>query len=341
MLEVIYAYDVEGWALHNFGLMLKDGLKDFQIDLKLFPASHLETPDVEGKVLFLASMRMLIRREFISGASEVITVIHDPIEISNFADTLSWTSKTLRLTPLNAFSRVAVTTDEMYFQVSSRLSPKICFNLRTPIPSIKFRNDGSASEPLRIGSSIRMSTKELPSSLSGTSIVKRAGARFLRNESGRLSASQLMSIRITSNRKNPRLLNKLSEELDSWPNVLVNFHGLDTPPNLTRMDYLRWLEGLDIYICTSRMEGGPIPVMEAVQRGCAILSTPVGQTADWVLHGRNGFFCLTQEDFLTRIQSYIQNPMLLRAHKAASVDLAKSIKPDFESWATFVSGAAT
>jgi len=46
---------------------------------------------------------------------------------------------------------------------------------------------------------------------------------------------------------------------------------------------------LDYYVCTSRIEGGPYPVLEAMSCGAVVLSTPVGQVPEIICHGENGF----------------------------------------------------
>jgi len=51
---------------------------------------------------------------------------------------------------------------------------------------------------------------------------------------------------------------------------------------------------LDYYVCTSRQEGGPYPVLEAMSCECVVLSTPVGVVPEILAHGENGFFLREQ-----------------------------------------------
>lgn len=46
---------------------------------------------------------------------------------------------------------------------------------------------------------------------------------------------------------------------------------------------------LDAFICTSRIEGGPIPLLEAMATGLPCISTPVGYAVESIRDGENGF----------------------------------------------------
>ena len=53
--------------------------------------------------------------------------------------------------------------------------------------------------------------------------------------------------------------------------------------------------GLDYYLCLSRYEGVPYPVLEAMSSGVVVLSTPVGVVDELVKSGENGLV-LSSED---------------------------------------------
>ena len=48
---------------------------------------------------------------------------------------------------------------------------------------------------------------------------------------------------------------------------------------------------VDAYVVTSREEGGPRAILESMATGVPIISTRVGQAADLITHGANGWLC--------------------------------------------------
>jgi glycosyltransferase involved in cell wall biosynthesis len=54
-------------------------------------------------------------------------------------------------------------------------------------------------------------------------------------------------------------------------------------------DIHKLYEALDVYLVTSRQEGGPKAILESMASGVPIVSTRVGQAADLVLHEKNGW----------------------------------------------------
>ena len=49
-----------------------------------------------------------------------------------------------------------------------------------------------------------------------------------------------------------------------------------------------YYKAFDIFVCPALVEGGPYTVLEAMQSGCAIVSTRVGQVPMWIEAGRSG-----------------------------------------------------
>ena len=71
-------------------------------------------------------------------------------------------------------------------------------------------------------------------------------------------------------------------------------HGLDKLGVLYRHEYLKRFEDLpslydaiDLYIITSREEGGPKACLEAMAKGVPLITTEVGQCKDLVEPGKN------------------------------------------------------
>ena len=56
----------------------------------------------------------------------------------------------------------------------------------------------------------------------------------------------------------------------------------------SREHLARVYHALDVYLVTSRQEGGPKAVLEAMSAGVPLVSTRVGQAQEIVEHGRNG-----------------------------------------------------
>jgi glycosyltransferase involved in cell wall biosynthesis len=91
---------------------------------------------------------------------------------------------------------------------------------------------------------------------------------------------------------------------------------------LPEADYARLIDGYNCYLCTSWQEGGPLPLMDAMRRGCAVLTTPVGQTDELVQEGVNGFICRTRAEFAARIELLAADPGLLHDMRLNSLRIS-------------------
>lgn len=87
-------------------------------------------------------------------------------------------------------------------------------------------------------------------------------------------------------------------------------------------DYVRLLDGYNCYVCTSWQEGGPLPLMDALRRGCVALTTRVGQTDELIEEGGNGFFCDDEEAFALRLRQLHEDPPLLARMRLRALELA-------------------
>ena len=72
----------------------------------------------------------------------------------------------------------------------------------------------------------------------------------------------------------------------------------------TQEEMVEYYQRMDLYICTSRTEGGPHPLLEASACGVPIVSTKVGHAPDLIVDGRNGF--LVEREVKTIRQKVIQ-----------------------------------
>ncbi len=71
--------------------------------------------------------------------------------------------------------------------------------------------------------------------------------------------------------------------------------------------------GLDFYLCLSRIEGGPNPVLESMSCGVKVISTAVGIVPELVEEGKTGFL-VDGDDYLERV------PALLTELKEGRMD---------------------
>jgi len=87
--------------------------------------------------------------------------------------------------------------------------------------------------------------------------------------------------------------------------------------------YVDLIDDYTIYICTSFQEGGPIPAMDAMQRGLAVLTTPVGQMNELIEQGINGFICRDKKEFIEKIQFLKDNDDILLEMRKNSLENIK------------------
>lgn len=161
---------------------------------------------------------------------------------------------------------------------------------------------------------------------------------YLRDEQGHLSIRQLLALGVRRRRKNIPMLRAVARIASSLPGGAADLR-VGRPALRTRQAYEDALASCTVYACTSTMEGGPLPVMEAVLAGAAVLSTPVGQVQEWLEDGRNGWICRDLRDFRRALKDYARHPDLLVTHQLASMEIAVSkTPPSVEAWHRFVTG---
>lgn len=333
-------FDKEGWALHNVGRLLQPAVEAAGHSMLLVGAEEYYRAPVECDVLYL-SFSFLFRNGFPyrEWARELICTIHDPFEVSNFTNRLDWPRLPLRPVSPQVFDRVSAISAEMY-EVLRRFPCRALY--RTPTFPHDAGEIAAARRPYRPGAPVRFfSATNVDPQYTMKEIVGRLRYIdvFLRDERRRLSLRQLSSIAIRTHRKNLPWLRRMEADLRERPGAVTDFrYGKRTPK--PRDAYLASLTEADVYVCTSFMEGGPLPVMEAVTAGLAVLSTPVGQVEEWVRDGENGFICRSVSEFRERALEYVGNPALLQRHRRRSVEIAEEKAFDPRPWLDFVTGRA-
>lgn len=100
--------------------------------------------------------------------------------------------------------------------------------------------------------------------------------------------------------------------------------GVQTSGWVDRAEALRRLATLDIYIQTSRWEGLPVAVIEAMAAGLPVVATHVVGNRDLVRHGENGWLVADADGFVEKLQPLIENAAQRREFGAKARDFAQT-----------------
>ncbi len=103
-------------------------------------------------------------------------------------------------------------------------------------------------------------------------------------------------------RKNPALIVEIVRRSPDWSFMLVgrnwekctHFQQLMSLSNfqyreLHYNEYPSFYESLDVFVSPSRIEGGPVPLLEAMMSNVYPVASRTGHAADLITHGKNGF----------------------------------------------------
>lgn len=339
MTRVTYLYDIEGWALHDIGLWMQERFAAAGITVKCMDAAQWHA-DPEPTDVIYPSFTGLVQHGFNyrRWASRVVSTVHDPCEISYFQDRTSWKRWPLRPLPLDSIDAISAISDELVDVVTHRYGYSATRTPTWPSAAERIRAVGQRREP---GGVIRLfSSTNADAYFSRWAIRRRLGrlTAYTLGHDGRIDLRQAAALIVRRQRKNIPLLRRVARFAESLPDASVRLT-LGQPGLLPRADYEAALHRSTVYLCTSSMEGGPLPVMEAVLAGAAVLSTPVGQVAEWVEHGRSGFMCENFRAFRDALARYSKNPALLVSHQRVAMEIAAARRaPDIEPWIEFVVG---
>jgi glycosyltransferase involved in cell wall biosynthesis len=113
---------------------------------------------------------------------------------------------------------------------------------------------------------------------------------------------------------------------------------LDSYPQIGEL-----FQALDLYLVTSRQEGGPKAILESMASGVPIISTRVGQATDLIQHGQNGWLAEVGNseeiaDLALRVRDLSEStlaPILLRGRATAENN---SYQAQIPLWANFMRG---
>jgi glycosyltransferase involved in cell wall biosynthesis len=113
---------------------------------------------------------------------------------------------------------------------------------------------------------------------------------------------------------------------------------LDAYPNIGKL-----YRALDLYLVSSRQEGGPKAILESMASGIPIISTRVGQASDLIIHGQNGWLADIEDvsalvhwsEFVHALGDSDLTPILAKGHTTAE---ANSYTSQIPLWAAFMKG---
>lgn len=343
-VRVVYLCWPNGLSLHNVGLALVAPMAARGVTVDVVDSREWFERPTPADVAFLAHLSFLwpgfpYRRH----VRDLVAVVHDPDEVSTFGDRLDWAREPMHEVPaLAAFDRVLTCSREMAGVLRGRYGVDAWRAATFPHNAAAIRAAAAAPGVRRAGGPVRfLATAGGPGREPWARVLARLGRpRFwTRDERGRPSARQLRSAFGRVHRKNVPWLARLERALAADPRAAADFRVGPAHPPLAEPAYLARLTAGDVYVCASFMEGGPLPVMEAVLAGLAVVTTPVGQTADWVRDGANGFVCRTYAEVERACRRYLDEPGLLAAHRARSREVAAGKAFDADGWEAFLRGA--
>ena len=347
MHRVAYVCSTNGWSLHNVGLALVEPMAERGVRVDVVADEAWHAAPTPADVVFLAH-RDHRRPDFPyrDWAGSLVVVVHDPDEVSTFYDRLSWAREPMHERPeFDAYDRVLTCSREMVDVLRGRygldpyFAPTHPHNADAVLAARRPPDDGRGGDGR--GGAVRfISTAFGADPVPVPRVLGRAAdARYwTRDEHGRPSLRQARSALVRQHRKNTPWLDRLAGALADDARADVDFRYGRGHAQLSAEDYVRRIADADVYVCTSVMEGGPLPVMEAVLAGLAVLTTPVGQTAEWVRHGWNGFVCRTPDEFAWAARVYLDRPDVLRRHQARSRQLAATKAFNADAWHAFLVG---
>lgn len=126
-------------------------------------------------------------------------------------------------------------------------------------------------------------------------------------------------------RKNPDLIFDLIKNMQdrmfyligrNWENY-DRFDKLSVLPNFTYYDnepyesYPNLYNKIDVFVSPSLLEGGPVPVLEAMMSNCVPVASETGFCPDIIIHGENGFLFDVNANY-QRVVQLIEKAFLLK-----------------------------
>ena len=142
-------------------------------------------------------------------------------------------------------------------------------------------------------------------------------------------------------RKNPMLMFDIIKYLPQYQFLLIGrnweefsqFEYLQQYGNLTYKqikykEYPYYYSKMDVFLSTSTLEGGPIPVLESMACNCFPVVSNTGFASDIIEHGKNGFLFDPNAHYDEVIN------LIIEAKSLSNLDISSSVHSS--SWSSFV-----
>ena len=347
MIRVAYVCRPNGWSLHNVGRSLVAPMATAGVAVEIVDTDAWHARPTPADVVLMA--HTVFHRpgfRYRDHAPVLAAVVHDPDEVSTFYDRLDWAREPLHHAPEFAlYDRIATCSQEMAGVLRERYGLPVWRAATFPHSAASVVAAGAearAAEPARVpGAPVRFASMAYgPVRTPWPAVLLRLAApRFwTTDERGRVDLRQARSALVRMHRKNVPWIARLGRALDRDPRAAVDFRFGRRLEQMGEAGYTARLAAADSYVCLSTMEGGPLPVMEAVLAGLAVVTTPVGQTAEWVRDGENGRVVRTYAEALAAVRLYLDRPEMLAAHRARSREIAGGKRFDTAGWLAFFRG---
>lgn len=338
-MKVIYLYNIEGWAIHDVGKWMQAALASRGISVQCQLSADWHANPRPADVVHIGYSAMYRPWfDYRRWADRVTLTIHDPCEISHFEDRASWQEWPLRSLRFEQVDAISVISEELVDLFRARYARDVIRTATWPSRADAIRRMGQERIP---GRGVRLFASTNAEALYAPQDMLERLRRirtYLLDERDRVSPRQLLGLAVRRRRKNIPLLREVARLASAMSGAEVDL-AIGRPALRARDAYEQALAGCTVYACTSTMEGGPLPVMEAVLAGAAVMTTPVGQVAEWVEDGRNGWICRDLADFRHALQEYANHPELLVAHQLASMEIAATkAPPSADGWYRLVTG---
>jgi len=135
-------------------------------------------------------------------------------------------------------------------------------------------------------------------------------------------------------RKNPQLVLNLIKRIDDLNIILVgrgwdqckNFNDLLSKENFTYyadMDYKLYpdlYKKMDVFVSPSFLEGGPVPLLEAMMSNVVPVASDTGFCPDLIKHGTNGFLFNPETDSVEQIEKLIRQALKIEGNISKEVE---------------------